>query len=386
MSIAALAQAAARRIVRDRMALFFMVVLPILIIVIVGAVVTGGNRFRVGLVVEDHGALAQQLAQELAHNNALEIHNYATVRGAKTSLRRSEIAALIEIPAGTDSGLRAGRSVEIPVYGDNVSSSLQAASTAVASTVAAQGARVQAAHFAGNEVGGTLDVNLSHAGAQAREGPGVGVVNTVVDRKSRFLPSGFSYSAPTMLVLFVFINALAGGGAMIETRKLGLFERMNAAGMSPGRIVVGETAVFFAIALVQSVLIIGVGALAFGVHWGNAWAAVALVVMWALVGTGAGMLVGTLFATPEQTVTIAPAFGMVLGMLGGCMWPLEIVPPVMQTIGHFTPQAWAVDGWTELMSRGGNVFDIGRELVVLGAFAVVLIAAAGNRLRHSLSR
>lgn len=188
-----------------------------------------------------------------------------------------------------------------------------------------------------------------------------------------------------MLVLFVFINSLAGGAAMIRTRQLGMYDRMVAAPVTPAEIVFGETVVYLAIALVQSLLIVLVGALAFGVHWGNPLAASALVIIWALVGTGAGMLAGTMFKTPEQSTSIAPTIGIVLGMLGGCMWPLEIVGSAMRTIGHLAPHAWAIDAWTTLLSRGGAINDIQRDLIVLAGFAVVLLAIATRRLRHALA-
>jgi ABC-2 type transport system permease protein len=188
-----------------------------------------------------------------------------------------------------------------------------------------------------------------------------------------------------MLVLFVFINSLAAGSAMIETRLLGMYSRMTAAPVRPLEIVLGEMLVYVTIALLQAGLIIGVGAVVFGVHWGNPLAAVVLTFVWALVGAGAGMLAGTVFRTPEQATSVGVAAGMVLGMLGGCMWPLEIVPAAMRTIGHFTPQAWAVDAWTELLSRAGNVGDIARQLLVLLGFAVVLVVIAGRRLRHVLT-
>ncbi len=110
-----------------------------------------------------------------------------------------------------------------------------------------------------------------------------------------------------------------------------------------------------------------------------------LVVCWALVGTGAGMLAGTLFKTPEQSTSIAPTVGIVLGMLGGCMWPLEIVGSAMRTIGHLAPHAWAVDAWTTLLSRGGTIHDIQRDLLVLVGFAVVLLAVATRRLQRTLA-
>jgi ABC-2 type transport system permease protein len=235
-------------------------------------------------------------------------------------------------------------------------------------------------------VGGAFEANLVSAARVERQLPNIGVRAVPTDTKRRFLPQGFASSAPTMLVLFVFINSLALGGIAIENRRLGLYERFLAGPVRPATIVSGEVAGAFTMALLQSVLIVAVGALVFGVHWGDPLAAALLVAAWALVGTGAGMLSGSLFRTPEQATSIGPAVGIALGMLGGCMWPLEIVGPTMRRIGHLVPHAWAVDAWTELLSRGGGLPDIARDLAVLAAFAAGFLVLATMRLRRSLVR
>ena len=138
-------------------------------------------------------------------------------------------------------------------------------------------------------------------------------------------------------------------------------------------IIAGEALTYFLLALVQSALIVTVGSIVFGVSWGNPLAAALLVIMWALVGAGAGLLSGTFFRTPEQASAIGPTAGIALAMLGGCMWPLSIVSATMREIGHITPQAWAVDAWTSLLSRHGPLTTILPQLGVLAAFAAVLL-------------
>ncbi len=384
MTALAIALASGRRVARDRIALFFLIVLPVVVIVVVGSVVGGFTTFRVGVVNDDAGALSGQLVTHLTESHALAVHHFTSLDSGRTALRRGEIFALVHIGAGTDARLRAGQSASIVVFGEQTNSQQQAAGAAVAAVVADEGGRVQAARFAVASAGGSIESRLTLVDKVAAKEPAVDAVARSVDSTSRFLPSGFNYSAPTMLVLFVFINALAAGAAMTETRKLGMYERMSAAPVRPRQIVFGEALVYFAIAMAQSILIIAVGALGFGVHWGNAPAAAALVTVWALVGTGAGMLAGTVFKTPEQASSIAPTFGIVLGMLGGCMWPLEIVGATMKTVGHLTPHAWAIDAWTELLSRSGGVADIARPLLILAAVAAALITIASARLRRVL--
>lgn len=147
----------------------------------------------------------------------------------------------------------------------------------------------------------------------------------------------------------------------------------------------GETVAYVLLALLQSLLIVGIGALAFGVAWGDPLAAGVLITVWALVGTGSGLLAGALFRTPEQVHAVGPALGTGLGMLGGCMWPLALVPDWLSTAGHAVPHAWAVDAWTTLLSKDGDLPAILRHLVVLTAFATVLLALASFALRRRLT-
>lgn len=95
-------------------------------------------------------------------------------------------------------------------------------------------------------------------------------------------------------------------------------------------------------------------------------------------------MAGTLFRSPEQASAVGPVVGITFAMLGGCMWPLSIVSPAMRSIGHATPQAWAVDAWTNLLSGHGTVITIWRQLGVLALFALGFFAIAAIRSRRLL--
>ena len=385
MTALALAAAELKRVTRDRTFLFFLVLLPILVILIVGVTTSGSSSIRVGLVPGQSTPLATQLVGDLEADPGLATQRFATRSDAVDAMRRGEVDAVVLIPLNLDADLRSGLAVRVPVLVSGSVETSQAAETGVSSVVDRHGATVQAAMFATTHgAAGTFEENLATTRSLQRETPVMPVRTEVVNSKSDFLPVGYSYSAPTMLVLFVFINAVAGGGAMIQTRRFGIFSRALAAPIRPRDLVLGEALCYLALSFGQALLIVVVGAVMFGVSWGNPLAAAALIGMWALVGTGAGMASGTLFRTPEQAGAIGPAVGIAFGMLGGCMWPLEIVPESVRLAGHATPHAWAVDAWVTLLSRGGGLADIAGYLAILATYAVVLLAFASFRLRRSL--
>lgn len=386
MTALALTRATLTRVLRDRTALFFMVLLPVAIIVVIGVTVSGFDQFRVGLVTDAHaGPVARELAADLKDASGLRTRTYDAVADARTALRRTELDAVVVVPSGLDKDVRAGRSVTVRVLVEPSGSAGQAAVSSVSAVVADQAGRLQAARFAADETGGTFDDSLAVARGAERAASPIAVRTETVNGRSNYLPLGYSYSTPTMLVLFVFINALAGGAAIVQTRRTGVYVRALAAPVSARTLVFGETLAYLLLALLQSLLIVGIGALAFDVDWGDPLAAGVLVTVWALVGTGAGVLAGALFRTPEQVHAVGPALGIGLGMLGGCMWPLALVPGWLRAAGHFVPHAWAVDAWTTLLSRGGDLTAILRDLVVLALFATALIGCAALALRRRLT-
>jgi ABC-2 type transport system permease protein len=386
MTALAVTRATLTRVLRDRTALFFMVLLPVAIIVVIGVTVSGFDQFRVGLVAAPQaGPVARELASELKEAPGLRVSTYATGQDARTALRRVELDAVVVLPTGLDTDVRAGRPVTVRVLVEPSGSAGHGAVSSVSAVVAEHAARLQAARFAVDETGGDFDQGLGLARGAERVAAPIAVRTETVDGHSDYLPLGYSYSTPTMLVLFVFINALAGGAAIVETRRTGVYARALAAPVSARTLVTGETVAYLLLALLQSALIVGIGALAFDVAWGDPVAAAVLVGVWALVGTGTGILAGAVFRTPEQVHALGPALGIGMGMLGGCMWPLALVPDWLSAAGHAVPHAWAVDAWTALLSRDAGLSGIGQELAVLAGFAAVLLTGASLALRHRLT-
>ena len=161
-------------------------------------------------------------------------------------MARSEINAGVVIPE-TSSDELAGRSVSVGVIAEQANSTQQAATTRVTSVVDDFGGKVEAARFA-TRYGGSFLQNLGCASSLESRTPRVGLRSQVVHTAQGVLPPGYEYSAPTELVLFVFLMAIAGGVVIVETRRLGMFERMSAAPVRPRTIIVGESITYVVIA------------------------------------------------------------------------------------------------------------------------------------------
>jgi ABC-2 type transport system permease protein len=111
----------------------------------------------------------------------------------------------------------------------------------------------------------------------------------------------------------------------------------------------------------------------------------AVVILYILAASGAGIFVGTLFRNEQQAIGISLLLGLGLGALGGCMVPLEIFSPTVRRIAHVTPQAWGNDAFAKLIGHGASITGIWPQLGALAAFAVVLLGLAAWRLRRVLT-
>jgi ABC-2 type transport system permease protein len=351
MAIAALGL---RRLLVRPTDLFFVIALPLLITLVIGFSVFGsvGSGYRVGIVDESGGARAAGLVRDLERSPAIAAHPYADADELRKAVRRGFVVAGVIVPSGYE-----GAGPADVIF---VADPARSAPAGVRSTVV--------------------------AAIQSQDGrPKVGVdAETVATARS--IPGGFSYPATANIVLFMFITAMAGSAALIEQRVLGLTRRMLATPTSVASIVAGQAGSRLAIALFQGFFILVVGALAFGVNYGDLGAAIVLVAVFGLVATSVSTLAGSLFRTAEQARAIAPPLGIALGMLGGCMWPLEIVGSTMRSIGHVVPHAWAMDAFVALTAKGADLAGIAPQLLVLLGYTAVLLPVATWRLRAALVR
>ena len=67
----------------------------------------------------------------------------------------------------------------------------------------------------------------------------------------------------------MFITSLAGAAGLIEARRLGVTRRLVATPTTVATVLFGEALGRFALALLQGLIIFGVGWLVFGVDWGH---------------------------------------------------------------------------------------------------------------------
>ena len=384
MKAFAIAATDLRRLFRFRLNVFFLFVLPMLIILLLGSAFGGSDRARIGVVGGAEGSLARSLAASVDAEPSVRLERFSSERSLQSAVARGRVEAGLVIPAGYDTAARGGRPVQLRYFArpDSVAQQLRAT---IESSVAAQSGLLGAARLLQQERATPPAAALARAKAAAATVPAVGVRLTAPDGKPYPESRGrYSDGASTQLLLFIFLTSLTGSARLIETRRLGVARRMLSTPTSVATILAGQTLGRLAVALLQALLIVVGSALFFGVRWGDPAATAAVVLAFCLVGAGAGMLIGSVFSNEEQAGPVAILLGLGLAALGGSMVPLEVFPPTVRSLAHLTPHAWGNDAFSTLLKHGGGLGAVLDDIGVLLAFAAVLIALGNWRLRRAL--
>jgi ABC-2 type transport system permease protein len=383
-AVAAIAVNEVRRTSRERVAMFFIVVLPVVIILIIGTTFGTTDTVEVGVVDLDGSAASASLVAALDRRDGVTVDRYDALRTLRRDVRLGSVAAGLVVPAGYGDAIDRGGDAAVEMLADPTSGSAAAAQATVRAAVGDAAVDIAAVRLA---AGAGIDGTVAEREVAALDGEvaRADVRSTTVDEGETASLGSFDYTAPSNLVLFTFINTIVVGSLIALERKQGITRRMLATPHGTGTILAGIGAAKLLFALLQSALIVVVGTLVFGVRWGDPVAATLVVVVFAMVATAVGLLVGATVGDPDQAQAVGVPIAIALAMLGGCMWPLEIVPPVMRTIGHLAPHAWAMDSWIALIFEGEGLGGIAGNLAVLAGYAVVLGLLARWRLLRALT-
>lgn len=382
--LSAFGAAVLRSLIRDPQALFFMLVLPVVVIIVVGTTFGGQSGLELGMV-EPGSELEAGLQDSFEQRDGIELRLYDTEEELDDAVRHFRVDGGVVVESRpTGSAASAATPVRIRVITAGAGEQVLAVRTAVDGAAASLSARLAAVALVTELTGATADEATEVATALPLGPTRVEAVDTEVADAAE--TSQYARVVPQNLVLFTFINALASSTFLVRSRRDGVLHRARSApapiAVQLGGLVLG----WLAVTVVQSALIVGFGVVLFDVPFGDPLAAGLLTLSWAVFGCGAGLLVGALGRNEDRVGALSPVIGLVLGALGGCMIPFEIFPAVMRKIALAIPHAWAMTGWENVVFERGGVTDIAGSLAVIGVWAVATIAIATLVLRRQLDR
>ena len=389
-----------QQLFRNRGELVGTLVLPLLLTWVFGmAFGSGAAQSRITEIPfadADTSRYSKFVASTIDESDALKTVAVSEAE-ARRLVRDGDAPVAIIVRQGFGENVEHGRDARIVTIRDPGSTQAQAIVQVVAGATDRLAADAKAAHVAANALVSGADGVYPSGAPDFRElflaadefwrpDPPVGVRTEVVSASSSHsselsAPASTQYSLG-FTVYFVLMVSLGGAGGILEERELGTLRRLLATPASRSEIVSGKVAGVAAIGAFEAAVLVGFGALVFGVPWGNAPLAVVILLgSLVLASTGLGIMLSVLVKTRSQLSALVPIISTALAMLGGCYWPLEITSPFMQKLALLTPTGWAMVGLKNTVARGQGIESVLLPAGVLLAMAAVFFVVGLSRLR-----
>ena len=385
----------------DRGALFFFILFPFLFITmftLLNIGVTEDTKLQLHLVSEEaEGGFSYQIIDTLESAGNVEIimMDYDEARQA---VEDEEISGFIAFPADFTEGIMTGTGTELEVVADAEATDYRATLYGVSqsiysrvgsvSTIVATLETLKVQEALSPEDTARIDQIIEGVIEQALSGQGVSAQALIeysmekVGAVEETSPS--NWVIPGYLVMFVFFGAAIGAETIVRERQNNTLERLLSSSVRRESILGGIFTGTAAKGLVQILLFWVLGLLLFSMDMGNSPSAVIILsILMVIMSAAFALMLATLVKTQRSASSVAVLASLIMAPLGGCWWPLFILPDWMQALAKITPHGWATTGFNKLMLFGAEFGDVVPEMLVLLGFAAFFGIIAVWRFRTS---
>ncbi len=171
--------------------------------------------------------------------------------------------------------------------------------------------------------------------------------------------NNLKHSLAGFTIFFSMFLAFFGIGSIVDEKVNFVWQRQLVSPISHLSILGGNLVVAFLVGMINVFIMIYGGKFLFKMEWGSSDLGVILILAaFVFASTCLGLVISSLVKNMQQLSSITPVIVVSTSMLGGCMWPLEMIQSkVLLVIASFTPQKWAVEG-IEKMIMYGRGFEV----------------------------
>lgn len=346
-----------RRLFRDRLALFFTFLFPLIFLFVFGSLNNNhsGVSFNVAIINESHSKLASQFVNqaETKEKKLLKVDKTVTnFSQANEKMSRGEIDATIELPPDfgeIKDGVPAGQAIV------HYTNNNQSAATTLISVLTSQFASISSQYVK------TADP-LTVAGRQNNE----------------HSLSAFDYTF-TGLLGFSILGAGIFGPMNIfpELKKMGILRRLHTTPLRVwqyflanmlGNAVTGlmSIAVMFIVAMVVFHLKVV----------GNVFELAIFLAYGIVMILGIGLALGGWARNERQAAPLGNIIVFPMMFLTGVFFPRFLMPHWLQGITNYMPLSPVIDGGRMILTEGRGLTDLGSQLGIMTVWLVIIYIIA----------
>ncbi len=343
----------AREFMRDRTALFFTLLFPVVFMLLLGMFFAGGgadgSEYEVGLIDRDGTEASAWLGVAIE-----SVPGFGVSSGSLTeeiqSLQEGDRHVVVEIPNGFAASLEQGAEASVRVHLDPSRNSSR-------------------------QVVAPIVEKVLDGYDRARTGtPRLVLMETVSVLGSRL--RAIDFVGPGLVAMSVMQLGLFGSINLVAKREKQVLKRLGATPASRWMVLTAEVLFRLMVTAVQATILIVILLLVFGVAVNRLGWLVGMLALGALAFIGIGYAASSFARTEEAMLPIVQLISLPMLFLSGIFFPIDSLPGIVETVVRTFPLTYFGDGVRQLMVGGSPLNEMWVNVVVLVGWLAASFAVA----------
>lgn len=333
------------------------------------------NRVDIAYLNLDQGTIGTQVVQELSAFPDYRLIMAASEADLKNDVIKQKVAGAFIIPLGFSDTFLAGTLPELEMY------QLHTNEATVTLKISLEGI-----------LSGYQDTIalFSKQGLKETDLRGAALQTISQIQKHQIKPEITDlrlYTNPNMHIvsgfMLIFVMGLINKtvSLVMEDRRLRTMARTYTAPVRAFEIVAGNLLGSFAVGTLQVLVILLITRYVAGYEYGLPFVSQFVILEFFLLASmGIASVVASMVKNATNLNVINSLVVSPTCMLGGCFWPISLMPEWMQKLANFVPQKWALDA-IERMSSGQPLSHMWMNMGVLALFGFILMSVGSVILK-----
>jgi ABC-2 type transport system permease protein len=190
--------------------------------------------------------------------------------------------------------------------------------------------------------------------------------------------SNMDFFVPGVIAMSLMQGGVFGALVIVSWRERKILKRLGATPLPRRTLVSSQVSLRLIIAIVQTYIILAVGAIVFDVTVANQpLLMLAFILLGSLTFIGMGYLVASFAVTEAAATAIVQVIQFPMMFLSGIFWPIEFAPEWLQPIIYAMPLTYLGDALRQVMVEGSSaLFPLWLDATVLAAWLVISLLIA----------
>lgn len=350
-----------RRLFRDKVAIFFVFIFPLIFLFVFGTIFGGNDNvsFKVALINQSQNEYATQFVQQAKDSEVLDVDEEVTnMAEAREKMNRSEVSATLILPENygqTTNGRTPSGEVTV-LYDQNneqAGQTLQAVLEAMFAEVNAQFVQVETPFSVKTE-------------------------STATKGLTRF---DYTFSG---LLGFALLSLGVFGPTTVFPRlkEKGVLRRYHTTTLKVWQYFTGNVISNATVGILSVAVMFLMAVLVFDLSMrGDYLSFLVVVVLGATLLFGIGLAVGGWAKNENQAAPLAQLVTFPMMFLSGVFFPVFLMPEWLQSVTKFIPLTPIIDSIRFVVTEGKTLFDLGPQLLVMGVWIVIIYIIAFRAFR-----